>query len=200
MNKSNRIFADKAFELVKELDRSSQIIPPFDADGVRTVLEEINAIFEENCTQAVNYSTSGSRTLWPLLNFRHAALQRNKRCLLTYLHQRLLRIKALRWEFGPIIPSDIKSQLCDPEVSYFNSYAKSLASYMRSIGDGQGLDLTVDLQPPKSLYIEVRCVEDFGKFELDDGEVVHLKKNSQHYLPRSQVEPLIRQGILQHAI
>lgn len=47
---------------------------------------------------------------------------------------------------------------------------------MRSIGDDQGLDLTVDLQPPKSIYIEVRCVEDFGKFELYDGEVVHLKK------------------------
>uniref|UniRef100_A0A1A9WCI0 DNA replication complex GINS protein PSF1 n=1 Tax=Glossina brevipalpis TaxID=37001 RepID=A0A1A9WCI0_9MUSC len=200
MSRSNRIFADKAFELVKELERSSQTIPPFDDDGVRTVLDEIKAIFEENCTQAVNYSTSGDRTLWPLLNFRHAALQRNKRCLLTYLHQRLLRIRALRWEFGPIIPSDIKSQLCEPEVAYFNSYAKSLASYMRSIGDGQGLDLTVDLRPPKSLYIEVRCLKDFGKFELDDGEIVHLKKNSQHYLPRSQVEPLIRQGILQHAI
>ncbi|TMW51723.1 hypothetical protein DOY81_003215 [Sarcophaga bullata] len=198
MSKSNKMFADKAFELVKELERSSQTIPPFDDDGVRQVLEEIKAIFEENCAQAANYSASGDRTLWPLLNFRHAALQRNKRCLLTYLYQRLQRIKALRWEFGPIVPDDIKVNLCEPEVTFFNKYSKSLASYMRSIGDGQGIDLTGDLRPPKSLYIEVRCVEDFGKFELEDGEVIYLKKNSQHYLPRSQVETLIRQGILQH--
>eukprot|EP00099_Drosophila_melanogaster_P029991 NP_995952.1 uncharacterized protein Dmel_CG32318 [Drosophila melanogaster] len=55
-----------------------------------------------------------------------------------------------------------------------------------------------NLRPPKSLYIEVRCMEDYGKFELDDGEVIHLKKNSQHYLPRAQVESLVRQGILHH--
>ncbi|XP_053949813.1 DNA replication complex GINS protein PSF1-like [Anastrepha ludens] len=198
MAKSNKMFADKAFELIKELERSSQTIPPFDDDGVRQVLEEIKAIFEENCAQAANYSTSGDRTLWPLLNYRHAALQRNKRCLLTYLYQRLLRIKTLRWEFGPIIPADIKASLCEPEVNFFNTYSKSLASYMRSIGDGQGIDLTGDLRPPKSLYIEVRCVEDYGKFELEDGEVIYLKKNSQHYLPRAQVESLVRQGILQH--
>lgn len=30
MSKSNKMFADKAFELVKELQRSSQTIPPFD--------------------------------------------------------------------------------------------------------------------------------------------------------------------------
>lgn len=136
--------------------------------------------------------------MWPLLNFRHAALQRNKRCLLTYLYKRLLRIKALRWEFGPIIPADIKTSLCEPEMNFFNTYSKSLASYMRSIGDGQGIDLTGDLRPPKSLYIEVRCIEDYGKFELEDGEVIYLKKNSQHYLPRAQVEMLVRQGILQH--
>ena len=30
-----------------------------------------------------------------------------------------------------------------------------LANYMRSIGDHGGLDLTQDLKPPKTLYIEV---------------------------------------------
>ncbi|EDV38922.1 uncharacterized protein Dana_GF25042 [Drosophila ananassae] len=202
MSRSNKLFGDKAFELLKELERSSQTIPAFDDDGVRQVLEEIKAIFEENVAQASTYNTSGDRSLWPLLNFRHAALQRNKRCLLAYLYERCRRIKALRWEFGPIIPADIKQTLCEPEVQFFNSYSKSLAAYMCSAGysqgAGQGLDLTNNLRPPKSLYIEVRCMEDYGKFELDDGEVIHLKKNSQHYLPRAQVESLVRQGILQH--
>ncbi|KAH8365522.1 hypothetical protein KR215_007136 [Drosophila sulfurigaster] len=198
MSRSNKMFGDKAFDLLKDLKRSAQTIPAFDDDGVRQVLEEIKAIFEENVAQASSYNSSGDRSLWPLLNYRHAALQRNKRCLLAYLYERMQRIKALRWEFGPIIPGDIKQALCEPEVQFFNNYSKSLAAYMRSVGDGQGIDLTGNLRPPKSLYIEVRCVEDYGKFELDDGEVVHLKKNSQHYLPRAQVETLVRQGILQH--
>ncbi|XP_037942840.1 DNA replication complex GINS protein PSF1-like [Teleopsis dalmanni] len=192
------MFSGKAFDLVKDLERSTQTIPPFEDDAVRQILEEIKAIFEENCAQASNFSTSGDRTLWPLLNYRHTVLQRNKRCLLTYLYQRLQRIKALRWEFGPIIPSDIKNSLCEPEINFFNAYSKSLASYMRSVGDGQGINLTGNLLPPKSLYVEVRCNKDYGKYELDDGEVILLKKNSQHYLPRSQIETLIRQGILQH--
>lgn len=72
---------------------------------------------------------------------------------------------------------------------------------MMSIGEGEaGIDLTTDLKPPKSLYVEVRCIEDYGKFELEDGEVVNLTKNSQHYLPRQQIEALIRQGILEHIV
>ncbi|KAH8349777.1 hypothetical protein KR084_005895 [Drosophila pseudotakahashii] len=200
MSGQTKLFGDKAFDLLKELERSSATIPAFDDDGVRQVLEEIKAIFEENVAQASTYNTSGDRSLWPLLNFRHAALQRNKRCLLAYLYERCKRIKALRWEFGPIIPGDIKQALCEPEVHFFNNYSKSLAAYMCSAGYNQGLpiDLTNNLRPPKSLYIEVRCMEDYGKFELDDGEVIHLKKNSQHYLPRAQVESLVRQGILHH--
>lgn len=141
---------------------------------------------------------TGDRSLIPLIGFRHASLQRNKRCLLAYLYNRLQRIKEMRWQFGPILPADIKQSLCEPEIQWFNAYSKNLATYMRSIGDGLGVNLTGDLKPPKSLYVEVRCLVDYGKFELDGGEVILLNKNSQHYLPRVECEPLIRQGILQH--
>lgn len=76
---------------------------------------------------------------------------------------------------------------------------------MRSFGGGEGLDITQDMKPPKSLYIEVspvgsltfdpscravtslrrehvfqvRCLKDHGEFEIDDGTVILLKKNSQ---------------------
>lgn len=143
-------------------------------------------------------STSGDRTLWPLLNYRHAALHRNKRCILVYLNERLIRIKALRWEFGPVLPNDIKNNLCDPEITFYKNYSKLMSNYMRAIGNRHSLDITTDFRPPKSLYIEVRCLEDFGDFELDDNQVIHLKKHSLHYLPRSQVESLIKRGILQH--
>lgn len=107
----------------------------------------------------------------------------------------------MRWQFGSTIPADIKQMLCEPEIQWFNAYSKNLATYMMAIGDGSGsfgIDLTSYVKPPKSLYIEVRCLSDYGRFELESGEVILFKKNSQHYLPRSECEPLIRQGILQH--
>lgn len=41
------------------------------------------------------------------------------------------------------------------QTEWFNQYKKSLATYMRSLGGEEGLDITQDMKPPKSLYIEV---------------------------------------------
>uniref|UniRef100_A0AC11D9S9 GINS complex subunit 1 n=1 Tax=Ovis aries TaxID=9940 RepID=A0AC11D9S9_SHEEP len=46
----------------------------------------------------------------------------------------------------------------------------------------------------------VRCLKDYGEFEVEDGTSVLLKKNSQHFLPRWKCEQLIRQGILEHVL
>lgn len=85
------------------------------------------------------------------------------------------------------------------ENIWFFKYSTCLAKYMRSIGDN-GLNLALDLKPPKSTFIDVRCVVDYGRHELSDGSVLLLKKNSQHYLPRFECEQLIRQGIFEHII
>jgi GINS complex subunit 1 len=70
---------------------------------------------------------------------------------------------------------------------------------MKSIGEGSySLDLTQNLKPPKNLYIQVKCITEFGEFETEDGDIVVLKKNSLHLLPRVQCELLIAQGILEH--
>lgn len=45
--------------------------------------------------------------------------------------------------------------------------------------------------------LKVRSLVDAGKLELENGEVLILRKNSQYMLSRSQAEPLIRQGILE---
>ncbi|KFO84883.1 DNA replication complex GINS protein PSF1, partial [Buceros rhinoceros silvestris] len=115
-------------------------------------------------------------------------------------YDRLLRIRALRWEYGSVLPSTIQFHMSAEEVDWFNRYKKSLATYMRSVGGEEGLDLTQDIKPPKSLYIEVRCLTDYGEFEIDDGTTVLLKKNSQHFLPRWKCEQLIRQGVLEHIL
>lgn len=57
------------------------------------------------------------------------------------------------------------------------------------------LDLTSDLQPPKDLYLEVRVLKDIRELYTESGPI-NLELNSTHYLRRSDVEHLIRQGHL----
>ncbi|KAM6367457.1 DNA replication complex GINS protein PSF1 isoform 2-T3 [Alca torda] len=170
---------ERAVELVRELQRAAGGgLPPFRAEGLRQVLEEMRALYERNQAD-VSEAKSGRTDLIFLIRFRHCCLLRNQRCLLAYLYDRLLRIRALRWEYGSVLPNTIQFHMSAEEVEWFNRYKKSLATYMRSVGGEEGLDLTQDVKPPKSLYIEVRCLRDYGEFEIDDGTTVLLKKNSQ---------------------
>nr|CAD7454307.1 unnamed protein product [Timema tahoe] len=191
------MFCEKSLELIKELDRSTDSLPAFKEVAVRQVLEEMKVLFEQN-QKDVNMTVAGDASYLSGVHLRHAALERNKRCLLAYLYNRLKKIRQMRWEFGIVLPPEIRANLCEPEVQWFVNYNKSLATYMKSIADNGGLNLTQFMQPPKSLYVEVRCLEDYGKLQLEGGEIVLLKKNTQHLLPRSQCELLIRQGILEH--
>lgn len=134
----------------------------------------------------------------PLVNYRHNMILRNKRCALAYLYNRLQKLKELRWNFGPILNADMKAALCESEIQWFNNYSQLLTNYQLSLSDDLKINLIENTKPPKALFIEVRCLVDYGKLELADGEVINLKKNSQHYLPRIQCEQLIRQGVLQH--
>ena len=163
------------------------------------VLEEMRALFEQN-QRDVSSTVAGETGLFSGIQLRHAALERNKRCVLAYLHNRLAQIRQMRWEFGSVLPAEIKYNLCEQEAQWFTKYSKMLANYMRSIGSFGGLDLTQDIKPPKTLYVEVRCLVDHGEFETQDGDIILLKKNSQHLLQRSECEQLIRQGILEHTV
>ncbi|CAK8693829.1 unnamed protein product [Clavelina lepadiformis] len=191
------MFGEKALDLIRELHRSRDgTLGPYNEDVVRQILEEMQILYEanqEDVAQVVqNDSDQSSLTA---IQVRHDSLQRNKRCLLAYLYNRLMKIRDMRWEFGSVLPPDIRRNMSEREVQWFSNYNRSLSSYMRSIGP-RGLDLTQDLKPPQNVFIEVRCVEDRGEIELDDGSRILLKKNSMHFLPRSQCERLIRQGIL----
>ncbi len=53
-----------------------------------------------------------------------------------------------------------------------------------------------DLQPPKHLYIEVRVLQDYGDVVTASGSVT-LKKGERLLLKRSDIEHLIRQGVLE---
>lgn len=192
------MYGEKVLDLLRELKRTQEgNLPSYNEDIVRLVLEEMNALFEQN-KKEMREATEGKQAVFLAgIQLRHACLERNKRCLLSYLCNRLIKIRDYRWTVGSVLPPDAKLNLCEQEIQWFSRYNRSLATYMRSIGE-RGLDLTLNTQPPKSLYIEVRSLEDYGEFEMEDGLTVQLKKNSQHYLLRSQCEHLIKQGILEH--
>ena len=188
------MFAQRCTELLKELKRSKDgTLPAYNEDGVRQVLEEMKGLFDEN-QKEVRLVTSGEQGLFSGIQLRHACLERNQRCLLAYIYSRMSRIRDYRWQLGGILPEEMKLNLCEQELLWFNNYNKLLAGYMRECG----LDLTEHSHPPKSLYIEVRCLEDYGEFVTEDGATLQLTKSSQHHLLKSQCEHLIRQGILEH--
>lgn len=192
-----KMFGEKALELLRELKRSKEgTLPPYNEDGIRQVIEEMRTLFEQNQLE-VRATTGGEQGLFSGIQLRHGCLERNQRCLLAYVFSRMMQIRDYRWEVGSVLPPEFKLSLCEQEVQWSNRYNRSLATYMRSIGDS-GLDLTQYMHPPKSLYVEVRCLVDYGEFETEDGTIIQLKKNSQHYLSRSQCEHLIKQGILEH--
>lgn len=132
-----------------------------------------------------------------VMQARHTAKLWNKRCIIAYHYERLKRLKRLRWEYGNNLPREIVKNLSKDEMEWFTKYNDNLFNYMSSLNEGKGLDLTLYVTPPKKLYIQVKCIRDYGQFDLEDGQPVMLKKDSIHYLPLSQCEKLIHQGVLE---
>lgn len=204
-------YGDSAAELIKELSRSNDNVPRYDDIGVREVIEETNnlvtknneAIHSAEIQNLLNGQANGALdetfseaelSVWANYNIKTCAIERNKRCLIAYHMKRLKKIKQLRWELGPVIPSHIRQGLSTRERSFSNEYNKVLSRLMRAHG---GIDITQNLTPPKSLYAEVICQEDAGDLDLESGERIVLEKNMRYFLPRSAIEHLVRQGLLQ---
>ena len=194
---ASKMFGEKALELIRELKRTPEDrISSYNEEPIRQVLEEMRHLFDEN-QKEVRATGEGVEGLISGIQLRHAAMERNQRCLLAYIHHRLEHIKKLRWDIGTVLPDDVRQNLSEQEMTWFMQYNRMLAKYMRSLGEG-GIDLTLYRHPPKGLYVEVRCLVDHGELETEDGRVIQLKKGSQHLLLRSQCEHLIRQGVLEH--
>jgi GINS complex subunit 1 len=132
-------------------------------------------------------------TLCASLIVNHGGLEHNKRCLLAYLRFRMQKIEDLRWEAGRMIPANLKPNLSGLEQEHFNRYSVALEQYMKDCG----VDLASNFTPPKDPYVEIRVLESCGEIFTDDGAAVKLEQNSTHYLKRSDIEHLVRQGFVE---
>ncbi|KAG0022087.1 DNA replication complex GINS protein PSF1 [Podila clonocystis] len=122
-------------------------------------------------------------------------LQRNKRVLMAYHRQRLDKIKEIAWAYATL-SEDTRRRLSPDEISFYTEYERHKNKYTAEFGD---VDLGLDmLFPPKEIFITVRVVKDCGDIVTDSGATLSLKKNSEHFVKRSDVERLITQGYLIH--
>lgn len=194
------MIGEKATDLIKDLVKNSNdILPKYCDDLVGEIINEMNHLYEQNRLDIQNKGDNSSQ-MFTVIQVRHEALLWNKRCLVNYHHERLMKLKMIRWQYGSVLPADIRQNLSESEIKWFSSYCNNLAEYMQRLNDGNGLDLMLHIKAPKRLYIQVRCLIEYGDFDLDDGTFIHLSKHSIHYLPTSQCEKLIHQGVLEQIL
>ena len=128
-------------------------------------------------------------------------MDRNIRCVLAYHETRLKRVERLAWETGKHVPDHMMEKISPAEIEYFKTYLENLETYNKTVSnmfssDSNNIDLTVDFNPPKDLFIEVRVRKDYGTVMLPESGEVRLQKNSTHLLRRSEVDNLIKRGIM----
>lgn len=94
-------------ELLLDLQRSDWL-PPYDNDGVRSVISEIEELWNHvNALTKAGQPGSYPNEVKTSLAFFLLCQNRNKRYLLSYLQFRLRALRRLRWETGPVLPPNI---------------------------------------------------------------------------------------------
>ncbi|CAA91348.2 putative DNA replication complex GINS protein PSF1 [Caenorhabditis elegans] len=187
--------ADKALQLVLEMKRNPDVLPPYNTELVRQCYQKIDELFQKNAA-VVEKIRAGLPHDSTLLQPRLAAMCHIRRCMMAYVNERKNRIRSFRWKYGGALPASVRNALCDAEIQFFNEYSSTLARFQSNLGEG-GVNLLLHSAPPKSLFVQVRALEDYGEFETSDGTQVQLSKDSLHSLPRQDCEMLIRQGVLE---
>ncbi|KAF9906956.1 DNA replication complex GINS protein PSF1 [Linnemannia zychae] len=139
---------------------------------------------------------------WTKYIVHQAPLERNKRILMAYHHQRIEKIKELAWSYSTtqLLPENLRRLLSPDEIVFFQEYEKTCRNMYTSLDEFVELDLggVGMTAPPKEVFITVRVVRDCGDIVTDSGAVLSLKKNSEHFVKRGDVERLITQGYLKH--
>ena len=106
------------------------------------------------------------------------------------------RVEQARWDVAGKLPEEALDVLSMNERRFDNEYAELLSAYQTEYD----VDLTRDVKPPADLYIKVFVKEEVGAFiGPESGATIDpVKAGDTIFLRRGDVEPLIRQGRLEH--
>jgi len=179
-------YADKAFQLVQEAQRTKDLeLPTYRSDLIRESLSELRSLKSgKGTTRIINDSV----------------INRTKRCILAYQRSRLDRItkmwyiKLTRWDEGACTSTVINADgMSEKEIEFLNNYKAIVTKYK---GEMLDIDLGLHLLPPKHLYVEIRVLQDCGERMTENGPV-KLPLGTQHYLKRCDVEDLLYAGKVQ---
>lgn len=214
------MYGDAAKKLVLDAKRSLNLndVPLFQADLVKDVIREIDDLNKDaeylTLQQRLQEESQGSFTEKEQkinqcqLFVTHLSMRRNKRCLLAYQKLRADQIDEFSWlnidpdqesynEKADASLSRVSrlnlDNLSHEEQEYFRNYQEVITNYKSNFAD---LDLSGDLEPPTSIFIDVRVLKDGGEVQTEYG-VFNLIKDSQFYVRKSDVERLIQQGYLE---
>jgi len=193
-------YGTNARDLLLEL-KSSDFLPTYNEDGVRSALAEITHHTDEltDLVRAANRNQASTADAQipiesrPSMILHDASIRRNKRCLLAYHAYRMDKLRNLRWETAGTLPTALTTLLSEAEMDFFRQYDDLVTSTSL-----YGLiDYNSDMNPPTENFVMVRVRESgLGKIETESCGVVELEVGTMHYLPRGDVEGLIRRGAL----
>ena len=129
---------------------------------------------------------------------RMFTMLRNRDMLLCYLRHRLTKIEQGRWDLAGALPEESLEMLSPHERDYEQKYAQLLADFQVEYD----LDLTRDTKPPTDLYVKVLAKQDVDAFigAESGARIDTLRAGDTVFLRRGDVEPLIRQGMLEHLV
>lgn len=186
------MYGDLANKLILDAKRSQNLpgLPIYQADLVAEVIQEIDALNQDEMYLAQLNSLSKVDQCKAFIT--HLCMRRNKRCLLGYERARVSKIDEEVWG-GNSGSSRLMENLLHAEQDYFRGYQELVMNYKSVYPD---LDLSGDLAPPTSIFIDVRVLQDGGEVQTEYG-LFNLIKDSQFYVRRNDVERLIQQGYLE---
>ena len=118
----------------------------------------------------------------------HLGMRRNKRCLLAYARVRAQRLEEVCWkgEDGGGFEGQgegleggggrerERDVLSPEEEEYMRRFGDLLGGYK---GQWTDVDLTGSLEPPRDLFIDVRCLRDAGEIQTEYGYVCCVHGN-----------------------
>lgn len=106
------------------------------------------------------------------------------------------------WDLGLPFTDHLAKNFDEKEKKYADDYSNLLKKYSKSYCYTD-LEVSKDLNPPSDLFVEVLATEDIGKIKTKYGGVnirlnkeVKMEKNMTYHLRRSDIDHLLRKGLV----
>ncbi|OQO05139.1 hypothetical protein B0A48_08159 [Cryoendolithus antarcticus] len=214
---------DTSQKLIESAARISSLptLPPYATALVRAITQEsrdlerdIQSLLSPYRSQSSQSQTPGGDTqfkssfnpaddpaLATTLMVNHVTLRRNKRCLLVYHRTRIAHLEKTLWSGLPLTQSSSTPSNPSSQESNLTPSESLLASFLSSLYSQLGaqypdIDLLGSITPPREVYVEIRVLREVGEVQTEYGSLV-LGKNSVHFVRLSDVEGLVRGGVVE---